>query len=105
MGDVDGGRLQAPLQLQDLRAHLHAPLRVEVRERLVEQEHRRLADDGTADGDALPLPAGELLGSAVEQVADAEGVGHLAHQLGDLGRRHLADPQPNSRFCRTDVCG
>ena len=35
--DVDDGRLQALVQLLDLGAHVHPQLRVEVRQRLVEQ--------------------------------------------------------------------
>ena len=48
------------LQLGDLEPHLHAQRRVEVGQRLVEQEGLRLAHDGAADGDALALAAGEL---------------------------------------------
>jgi hypothetical protein len=46
----------------DLEPHVDAQLRVEVGERLVEQEDRGLAHDGAADGDALALAAGEVLG-------------------------------------------
>jgi hypothetical protein len=46
VGDVDRGGLEALVQLLDLGAHAHAQLRVEVRERLVEQEHLRVAHDG-----------------------------------------------------------
>ncbi len=43
------------MQPRQLDPHLHAQLRVEVAERLVEQEHLRMSDDGPADRDALPL--------------------------------------------------
>jgi hypothetical protein len=46
------------VQLLDLGAHLHPQFGVEIRQRLVEQEHLRIADDGTAHGDALALAAG-----------------------------------------------
>ena len=75
VGDVDGRRLQALVQLLDLGAHLHAQLGVEVRQRLVEQEHLRIAHDGAAHGDALALAAGELARIAVEQGAEAEDLG------------------------------
>jgi hypothetical protein len=39
-------------------------LRVEVRERLVEQEHSRLDDEGARERDALLLTAGERAGLA-----------------------------------------
>ena len=58
--DVQARRAQAPVQLLDLDAHLHAQLRVEVRQRLVEQEHRGLAHDRAAHRDALALAAREL---------------------------------------------
>ena len=48
------------LQKLDLGAHLDPELGVEVRERLVEEEDLGLADEGAADGDALPLPAREV---------------------------------------------
>ena len=52
----------------DLAAHLHAQLGVEVRERLVEQEHLRVAHDGAAHGDALPLAAGKLARPPTEKL-------------------------------------
>jgi len=53
--DVDGRHAQVTLQARDLRTHLDAELRVEVRERLVHEEGLRLADDGTPHRDALAL--------------------------------------------------
>jgi hypothetical protein len=50
-------RLQLLLQVRDVRAHLHAQLRVQVRERLVHQEDLRLAHDRPAHRDALALTA------------------------------------------------
>ena len=67
--DVDGRDAEPLVQLRERRAHADAQLRVEVRERLVEQERLRLAHDRAAHRDALALPAGELRGPAVEQVA------------------------------------
>jgi hypothetical protein len=52
---------EAPLQAADLGAHLRAQLRVEVRERFVEQQHARLDYDGARQGDALLLAAGKLV--------------------------------------------
>ena len=51
-----------PLQREQLVAHLHAQLRVEVRQRLVEQQHLRLDREGARERDALLLAAGELAG-------------------------------------------
>ena len=55
--DVDRRHAERALEPADLRAHLDAELRVEVRERLVHQEGLRLADDRAAHRDALPLAA------------------------------------------------
>ena len=75
VGDVDRRGLQALMQFLDLGAHLHAQLGVEVRQRLVEQEHLRIAHDGAAHGDALALAAGKLARKAVEQGAEPEDFG------------------------------
>ena len=67
--DVHDGRLEPFLQLDELGAGLHAQLGVEVRERLVHQERLRPADDRARERDALALPARELRGLAIEQIA------------------------------------
>ena len=72
------------LELEDLRAGLDAQRRVEVRERLVHQERGRLADDRAAERDPLALTAGELLRLALEQRAELEDLGCLAHAPVDL---------------------
>ena len=85
VGDVDGGGAQPALQLGDVRAGLHPELGVQVRQRLVHQEDRRLADDGAAHRDPLPLATGERLGLAVEVLLQVEQAGGLADLAGDLG--------------------
>jgi hypothetical protein len=75
------------VELGDLDAHLHAQLRVEVGKRFVEEENAGLTHDGAADGDALALAAGELLGLALQQVLDAEDFGGALHAGVDLGAR------------------
>ena len=73
------------MQLLELDAHLHPQLGIEVRQRLVEQEHAGVAHDGTAERHALALAAGELARLALQQFADAEDVGRVPHALVDLG--------------------
>ena len=68
VGDIDGRGLQALVQFLDLGAHRDAQLGIEVGQRLVEQEHLRIAHDGAAHGDALALAAGELARIAVKQL-------------------------------------
>ena len=58
---VDRGDAERLLQLADLAAHLDPQLRVEVRERFVEQQHLGLDHQGAGDRDALQLAAGELV--------------------------------------------
>ena len=55
--DVDRRDPELVLEARDLRPHVDAELRVQVRERLVHEVRLRLADDRAAHGDALPLPA------------------------------------------------
>jgi hypothetical protein len=72
VGDVDGGRPDPLLEALELVAGAGAQLGVKVGERLVEQEHVRLADQRAGQRDPLALPAGELARLAGEQVVDAE---------------------------------
>ena len=78
----------------DLGAGLDAELGVEVRERLVHEEHGRLADDRPAERDALALAAGELLRLAVEELLEAEDAGRLVDPLLDVGLGDLPQLQP-----------
>ena len=60
------------MQRGDLRAHVDAQFRVEIGQRLVEEEDLRLAHDGTADGDALALAAGEFARKTIEKRLELE---------------------------------
>ena len=111
VGDVDHRRLELLVQLADLEPHRAAQRGVEVGQRLVEQEGRRLAHDGAADGDALALAAGELAGPAFEivgEVEDARGVRHLLvdrrpcpRRPSSAGRRCSCAPSCADRARRT----
>ncbi len=90
VGDVHRGDREFALQGGDLGTHLHAQLRVEVRQRLVHQERGRLTNDRSAHGDTLTLAAGELTGLAVEVVLQLQDGSSLADPgvdllFGDLG--------------------
>ena len=93
VGDIDDRRAEQLVQLGDLDARRDAQRRVEVGQRLVEQEHVGLAHDRAADGDALALAAGEVAGIAVEQLVEPQH----ARRLGDpplaLGRRDAGELQ------------
>ena len=71
---VDRGDTQPRLQVRELRTRLDPKLGVQVGERLIHEEDLGMTNDGAPHGHALALPAGELLGLAVEvfdQVQDA----------------------------------
>ena len=89
--DVDGRHIEPPLELVDLRSHLHAQLGVEVRERLVHQERLRLAHERTTHGDALALPAGECSRLALQELLDLQGLRRVLDALLDLLLRHLVE--------------
>ena len=62
VGHVERGGAKPPLQLHDLGPGAGAQLGIQIAERLIHQKHRRLAGNGPAQGHALLLAAGELLG-------------------------------------------
>ena len=72
--DEDGADLKVENELADPVARLLAQLGVEVRQRLVEQQHARLVDERPADRDALLLTAGELIGIAFGKMAETHAV-------------------------------
>ena len=100
VGDVDDRGAGALVHALDLGAHLHPELRVEVRQRLVEQEQLRIAHQGAAHRHALALSARELGGLALEEVTDLQKLGHLADLPLALRLRHLAH-----LHAETDVLG
>ena len=100
VGDVDRGGADLLVHLLDLDPHLDAQLGVEVGQRLVEQEHLRVAHDGAAHGDALALAAGQLLRLAVDQFDDVEHARGLVDPALDLGLRIALQPQPERHVFR-----
>jgi hypothetical protein len=60
VGDVEDGDAGLALDALELDAHVLAQLGVEVRERLVEQQHVGLADERAPERDPLLLAAREL---------------------------------------------
>ena len=85
VGDEDDGGLELALEALDFGARLDPQAGVKVGERFVHEERRRMAHDGPAYRDALPLPAGQFGGRAVEIGVEAKQVGGP----GDLGRDRL----------------
>ena len=89
VGDIDHRQPERLMQPGKFVPHPHPQPRVEVRQRLVKQQHGGVADDGAADRHPLPLPARQLARPPVEQRGQVERVG----DRGDLGGdRGLAQP-------------
>lgn len=84
VGHHDEGRVHPVAQLCELHARTHPERRVEVRERLVQQEELRLFDDRPADGDPLPLAARQLRRLSVQLRFDLQHPGGLQHAPADL---------------------
>ena len=72
------------LEPGDLRAHLHAQLRVEVRQRLVHEERLRLAHDRAAHRDALALAARERARLALQERLEPEDPRGVARRGGSI---------------------
>ncbi len=89
VGDVDGRDVHPLVQPLQIPADLHAELGVQVRQRLVQQERRRLTDERPAHRDALPLPAGELRRPPAEEIVEAEHRADAADADADLVLRNL----------------
>src|SRR5207244_4474908 len=85
--DVDRRPADTLVQLLQHRTRLDAQLRIEVRERLVHEEDRRLARDRPSDRDALALTARELLRLALQELREAEQLADLVHAPLDLRLR------------------
>ncbi len=81
---VDRRDAEPVLQLAQLDAHVGAQLGVEVRQRLVEQQHRGLEHEGARQRDALLLPAGELRRAPRCEAAHLHHVERAVDLLGDL---------------------
>ena len=91
---------------RDFGADLDTELGVEVGQWLVHQERLRLADDGSAHGDALALAAGERSRLFLEVVGESEHGGGVGDSLLDVRswgswRRRRA----NAMLSYTDMCG
>jgi len=72
------------METGDLAAHLNTKLGVEVRQRLIEQEYLWVPNYRAAEGNALTLPARELTGSSIEELADTENDRCFPDALRDL---------------------
>ena len=100
VGDVDHVLAQAVAHSGQLRAHPGAQVRIQVRERLVEQEGRRVPHQRPPHGHALALPPGQLGRLAVQQVGDVEGLRDALDLAPDLGLGDTLQPQREGHVLR-----
>lgn len=97
-------------QLAQKYPRFFAQLGVEVGQRLIQQDHRRVVDQRTADRHALLLAAGELVRMALGQMPQPELIQHRLYPLGDFRRGGLTQLQRIShvlkhRFVRPQGVG
>ena len=94
------------LDAPDLLAQLHAHLRVERRERLVEQQHLRLDRERARERDSLLHAARELVGIALRRVAEPDELEQLARPvLCDRPCACRRIRRPYSTFCSAVMFG
>ena len=91
--DHDGGRAHLALDLAQLELHLFTQLGVQVGQRLVQQQHRRLDDQRPCQGNTLALAAGELARVAVDMLVQMYECQRLQGALAAFGRGALAHLQ------------
>ena len=106
VGDVDHGGAEPAVQLADLAARRDAQRRVEIGQRLVEQEHLGVAHDRPPERDALALAARQGVRLAIEKAREPERVGHRLDPALDLGAGHRPRLQPEGEVVgSTLMCG
>ena len=103
--DEDGGGLQALVQLSQFHAHQLTEFGIERAQRLVHQEGLRLAHDGPAERDALPVPAREPADTRAEQVLDAQDRRRIRHAPVDLGALQAFVAQRELQVAAHARCG
>ena len=84
--DAQRGQLHADDQLAQPRPRFLAQLRVEVRQRLVQQDHRRVVDERTRERDALLLAARQLVREALRQMAERRAARAPSSRVLTVGR-------------------
>ena len=72
MGDDDERRLAARVKIEEQRGDGVGRGAIEVAGRLVAEHQERIANQRAGDGGALLLAAGELAGTMIQAVAEAD---------------------------------
>ena len=90
---VDGRAVELAVDAADLGTRLDAQLGVEIGQRLVHQDQRRLDDNRPRDRDALLLATGKLTGQLVLLPSELDHLHGPPHPRRDVGSGHAPHPQ------------
>ena len=90
VGHEYGGDAEFALQCQQLSAHVHAQLGVEIGKRFVQQQYFRFDRDSARHRDALLLAARELVRSARAVIGEPNEFERGRGAAGNVGARQLA---------------
>ena len=102
VGDEQAGHAELAVELVEPATEVLAHLGVQRAERLVEQQHLRPRRERPGERDALPLPAGELVGIAVGEVRHLHELEQLLHARPRATPSLPSGPcSPNSTFSDT----
>jgi hypothetical protein len=98
VGHQDDRGADLAVQAEQLGAGVHTQLRVEGRERFVQEQDGRPAYDRAGERDPLTVAVAELAGFASQECVQAQQFGHLPYPLVDLA--HAENPiRPGEGRC------
>src|SRR5262249_38092013 len=80
----DHGRTQLAVEAGDLDPHLNSEIRIQVRERFVEEKNLWPARHSPAQCHPLLFAAGHFAREPIQQRADAEQISNFSHTLRNL---------------------
>ena len=100
------GDAEPALDGDDLDAHLLAQLEIEVRQRLVQQQHGRIDDERAGERHPLPLAARHLQRTALAQAGElARGRARPRRACAISAAGTLRIRRPNATLSATLMCG
>src|SRR4029077_3686543 len=95
--DENAGDMDAVVQSAQPAAQIAAHARIERTERLIEQQDRRLDCERARERDALALPAGELRGIALREIAELDEIEQLGDAALQLRASRPSPPAPHAK--------
>jgi hypothetical protein len=89
--DVERGRGQFILESLQLTSHMQPQLSIQIGEGLIHQENSRLTDNGSCQGNSLPLASRQLFWPSLQKRENPKQVCNLLDSTGDFSARHFAN--------------